>query len=97
MKRFMVLWIGAIMLAVVLGSTGGHAQEKVKPKLAKATVKTVSDTLPSSLDTFYPPKAKQPVFLFQMLGLGTSFSGIAADLIENGPQHAKADFDRFKA
>ena len=97
MKRFTFLWIGVIMLAIVLGSTAGQAQEKGKPKQVKGALKTVSGPLPSSLDTLYPPKAEQPIFLFQMLGLGTGYSGIAADLFENNPQHAKADFERFKA
>ena len=46
------------------------------------SISGASDTLPSSIDAFYLPKAKQPFFLFQMFGLGTSFSGIVADLIE---------------
>ena len=97
MKRFTSLWIGVIVLAIVLGSTAGQAQQKGKSKQARGTLKTVSGQIPSSLDAFYPPKAKQPIFLFGMLGLGTSFSSIAADLMENDPQHAKADFERLKA
>lgn len=58
---------------------------------------TAGTPLPGSLDGLYPPKAPQPVFLIGMLGLGTRFSGIAADLSENAPQNAKADFDQFKA
>jgi len=97
MRRFGFLWTGVITLAIVLGSTVGQAQEKGKPRHAKWTPKTVSGPLPSSLDTLYPPKAKQPIFLFAMLGLGTRFSGIVADLFENDPQRANADLERFKA
>jgi len=95
MKRFTVLWVG-VVLVIGLGSTTGQAEQKEKPKQAKASLKTVNDPLPSSLDTLYPPKVKQPVFLFNMLGLGTSFSAMAADLSEKSPQHAKADYERFK-
>lgn len=96
MKRFTSLWIGVITLAIVLGSAVGQAQEKAKPKQVKGSLKTVSAPLPGSLDTLYPPTAKQPIFLFGMLGLGTNFSGIVADLFEKGPQQAKATFDRFR-
>jgi cytochrome c5 len=97
MKRSTSLWIGVIVLAIVLGSVAGQAQEKEKPKHVKGSLKTVSGPLPSSLDTLYPPRANQPIFLIGMLGLDTPFSGIVADLLENAPQNAKADFDRFKA
>jgi hypothetical protein len=97
MKRFTLLWTGVIMLAILLGSTAGQAQEKQKPKQEKQALRTASVTTPSSLDTLYPPKAAQPLYLFSMLGLGTRFSAIVADLSENKPQDAVADFELFSA
>ena len=53
--------------------------------------------LPTSLDALYPPQAGQPIYLFEMLGLGTRFSGIVADLSENKLQEAVANFEMFNA
>lgn len=52
--------------------------------------------LPGTLDAFYPPAAGQPVYLFGMLGLGTSFSGIVADLMEDDLEGAKNSFEDFR-
>jgi hypothetical protein len=81
----------------VLGRILSAPQEKEKPKQGNVTPRIVIAPLPRSLDTLYPPKAKQPIFLFGMLEMGTRFMGIVADLIENEPQHAKADFEKFRA
>ncbi len=59
-------------------------------------LKTISISVPSSLDTLYPPKAAQPLYLFRMLELGTRFSAIAADLSEKKFHEAVASFELFK-
>jgi hypothetical protein len=96
MRRFVLLSTGFGIFSIILVLMSGRAEEK-SVKQAKETPKSISAKLPSSLDTFFPPKAQQPTFLFRMLGLSTSFSGIVADLLENDLQHAKANFERFKA
>ncbi len=53
--------------------------------------------LPSSLDSFYPPKAEQPYYLFEMLKLDTLFSGIAADVMEDELSGAIASFAEFES
>ncbi len=53
-------------------------------------------TLPSSLENLFPPKADEPVFLFMMLGMSTSFSGILVDLFENDVENALENFEKFK-
>ena len=52
--------------------------------------------LPGSLDAFYPPAADRPVFLFRMLELETSFSGIVVDLMEDDLDGAKRSFEDFR-
>jgi len=52
--------------------------------------------LPGTLDAFYPPAASQPVYLFRMLGLNTTFSGIVADLMEDDLDGAKGTFEEFR-
>ncbi len=54
------------------------------------------DFLPAVLADFYPPKATEPVFLFKMIGLAESFSGILSDLFENDLPNALANFQKFK-
>ena len=56
-----------------------------------------ANTLPSSLDNFYPPKNEQPIYLFKMMGMSTPFSGCFADLFENDFDNAMANFEKFKA
>jgi hypothetical protein len=100
MRRLRLLRMGLMVLAIVLESAVGQAQEMGKPKQAKGNVKTVSGPsgpLPSSLAALYPPKTKQPLLLVGMFELGTYFSGIVAELFESGLPAAKATFNRFKA
>jgi hypothetical protein len=96
MRRFGLLWIGVGIVAIVLVFTNGQAKKKERVKQEQET-KAMANVPPSSLDTLYPPKTGEPIYLFKMLGLGTCFSGIVADLVENELQHAKANFERFKA
>jgi hypothetical protein len=53
-------------------------------------------TLPAGLDVHYPPAADQPVYLFAMLGLGDSLSGIVVDLMEDDIEGARASFEEFR-
>ncbi len=55
-----------------------------------------SRSLPDSLTAFYPPSAGQPVYLFKMLGMDTSFSGIVVDLMEDDIEGARGSFEEFK-
>jgi len=80
----------------VLGFTSGQAQKKGEVKPREQDSKDLFAPLPRSLDNLFPPKADKPIFLLKHLGLGTRFSGIVANLIENEVQHAKANFERFK-
>lgn len=52
--------------------------------------------LPAALDKYYPPVAAQPVYLFKMLKLETSFSGIVVDLMEDDMEGARGSFADFQ-
>jgi hypothetical protein len=52
--------------------------------------------LPAGLDGYYPPVAAQPVYLFKMLSLETSFSGIVVDLMEDDIEGARGSFEDFQ-
>lgn len=69
------------------------------PKSTKAAGGAiVYQPLPSSLDALYPPIAPPPgTFLGGMLGMGTLFSGIVADLSVGNFANAETDFAQFKA
>jgi hypothetical protein len=51
---------------------------------------------PKGLEAYYPPKADGPVYLFRMLALEGTFSGIAAELAENDLEGARDLFKVFK-
>lgn len=92
MRRFTLLLLLNILTILIIGLEDTSSQSQ---KMQGA--KPIASPPPSSLDALYPPKAEQPIYLFRMLGLDTYFSGIVADLFENDPQHAKANFKTFKA
>lgn len=52
--------------------------------------------LPESLDAYYPPTTDRPVYLFKMLSLETSFSGIIVDLMEGDLDGAVESFWDFQ-
>jgi cytochrome c556 len=90
-RSALLLLVGVLtILTIGLGGTSSQSQ-KVEG------LKAIAFPPPSSLDSLYPPKAEQPIYLFRMLGLDTFFLGIVADLFENDLQHAKANFKKFKA
>ncbi len=98
MKRFSLLWIieiGILIIAIAVWLTTGQAQQNETSIQESKVQKAAVATLPSSLDTLFPPKAEQPLYLFKMLGLGKRFS--ATSLFENDPEHAKTNFEEFKA
>jgi cytochrome c556/catechol 2,3-dioxygenase-like lactoylglutathione lyase family enzyme len=91
MKRLPLLLIGILTFLVIALAFTSQEMEKSKEPAATAT------SLPSSLDALFPPKAEQPVFLFRMFGIGIPLTGIVSDLFENDFQHARANFEKFKA
>ena len=52
---------------------------------------------PKSLDKLYPPQAKAPVLLIEMINLATFFTSIGHDAQQNDWQNAQLGFDNFKA
>ncbi len=54
-------------------------------------------TVPPSLDSFYPPKAEQPLYLFNMLTMDHFFLGIAVDVMEGDLQGARDNFKEFNS
>jgi cytochrome c556 len=89
----------AILTILILGlaSSSSQAQKEEKSEQGKEILKNNSAPLPSSLDALYPPRAEQPIYLFKMMELGTSFTGIVVDLFEDDVQNAKANFEKFKS
>lgn len=75
-----------LVLAVCTGAGSLFGAEESGPAL----------TLPASLDAQYPPVAGQPLFLFKMIELETSFSGIAVDLQEGDLEGARSSFRDFE-
>ena len=55
------------------------------------------NALPASLDSFYPPKAGQPLYLLNMLAMDNLFLGIAVDVMEDDLQGARGNYEEFKS
>jgi hypothetical protein len=53
------------------------------------TTESETSRLPRTLDSLYPPAQPRPVYLFKMLDLEASFSGIVADLTEGDVEGAR--------
>jgi cytochrome c556 len=51
---------------------------------------------PAGLAAYYPPSAKEPVYLFTMHGLQESFAGIVVDLSEDDLAGARSAFAEFQ-
>lgn len=56
-----------------------------------------SSSLPKALDSFYPPKASEPVWLMRMYGMSMSFAGILSDLFEGDTANVLPNFNAFKS
>ena len=97
--RKLVLFVTVTGLAFVLIFGLGYSwSQSTKTQMSEKENLALNDyaSPPSSLDAFYPPQKKEPVYLFKMFELGTFFSGIIADLFENDLQNAKSNFEKCK-
>ncbi|MEE9504265.1 MAG: hypothetical protein V3V90_03985, partial [Thermodesulfobacteriota bacterium] len=95
MKRVVSLSIATLtILVIAIAFTSAQKQKTVS--LEQAHEKPTG-TMPSSLDAFYPPKAKQPIYLVKMLQLANPFAGIVIDLSEQDFQNVQVDFKMFKS
>ncbi len=82
-----VFWLSGILL---------RASDKDRPFFAYDGSQSVSSLPLSSLDPLYPPKAEQPIYLIRMFNLGSRFTGIAVDLMEEDWPNLGASFEKFK-
>jgi hypothetical protein len=90
-----VLLVGFLISVGVLASAIiPHAGAGTLPEATRDL--PAASILPESLNALYPPVANRPVFLLGMLKLETSFSGIAADLMEDDFDGARESFGDFR-
>lgn len=59
-------------------------------------LKEMAGPLPSSLDDYYPPKAKAPVYMLEMFALATPLEGIGTDLQESDMVGVTDNFNAFR-
>jgi cytochrome c556 len=97
MKKTAMVWIGITLLCLYFVTAPMFSSSKNDPIQPTPSRTAVAASLPSSLDAFFPPKAKEPIYLFRMLGLAAPMSGIIVDFMEKEPQNAIANFEKFKA
>ena len=89
MRKATIALVGVLALASI-----AHAGADGRP--GESPRGTATRQLPGTLDAFYPPAAKGPVYLFRMLELETSFSGIIVDLMEEDLDGARGSFRDFQ-
>jgi cytochrome c556 len=85
---FLIL-VGFLAFAII-----PHAGAGTLPEARRGV--PAASILPESLDALYPPVSNRPAFLLKMLELETSFSGIAADLMEDDFDGARESFGDFR-
>lgn len=88
MKRQVIvasILLGSLALWALATQPGGSAAEP-----------PASGTLPASLHEHYPPKAKGPMWLVAMIGMGTSFSGMVTDFAEGDAANAAQGYEDFR-
>jgi len=90
MRKTAIVSVGLLAL-VSIAHAGTAGRPGGTPRV------TATSQLPGTLDAFYPPAADGPVYLFKMLGLETSFSGIIVDLMEDDLDGARGSFREFQA
>ena len=89
-----------VLILVFFGMTILSVSLPSQPKERSADGPIVmgqTESLPASLENFYPPKAQAPVYLLKMIGLAESLGGFMGDLFENDDTNAPGSFQEFKA
>jgi len=81
----MVLAVGVVFLI----AQGQHNESEIASE--------ASAMLPYALDSLYPPVAKSPVYLEEMVSLSNSFAAIMIDFQANDNANAMKHFEEFKA
>ena len=89
MRKATAVLVGILALV----STAHAAGDRLPGGLGRTPA---TNPFPRSLDAFYPPVADRPVYLFGMLGMDTSFSGIVVDLMEDDLDGARGSFEDFQ-
>jgi len=88
-----------MVLGIIVFALSGsllQASEKDKTFNAPKGSSLSFNLPPSSLDSLYPPQAKQPVYLMKMLDLAGLFTGIIVDLMEGDLPNVGPSFEKFK-
>jgi cytochrome c556 len=89
---FLVLGISAFLIVGLYGIYIAEASEEEEHEAFEL------EPIPKkSLDKLYPPQAKAPVLLLEMLKLAKFFTSIGYDAVQNDWANAQAGFDNFKA
>lgn len=95
-KRIVYLIVLCFMVFAFLGNTfQTSANDKTISARGDSTLS--ADLPPDSLDSLYPPKAQQPLYLLWMFDLDSHFTGLLVDLEEEDLANAGESYKAFKA
>ena len=86
-----------LFMVMLAGCSDFHTHEIEILKQKNADLNELAAPPPASLDSLFPPIAKYPVYLEEMLKLDGPFAGIGIDLSENDFENVTKDFNSFKA
>ena len=95
-KRTLVILSFFLAVAFALASTQRLTSGKDKSATAHMSSVSSFNLPPSSLDAFYPPKAKEPIYLNRMFGLNERMMGIVIDLMEEDIANVGPSFEKLK-
>ncbi len=97
MKKGTMVYVG-IFLAVAFGLLASQLLTSAKDDTPAGRSYSVPDSspLPISLDSLYPPTAKEPVYLIRMFGLNERLAGVLLDLMEEDLTNVEPGFEQFK-
>lgn len=97
MKKQTIVILGVFLVSVFgLSSTQLLTMEKDKTATEHKSSVSSFNLPPSSLDAFYPPKSKEPIYLIRMFGLNEKMMGIVIDLMEEDIANVGPNFEKFK-
>ncbi len=85
------------LLLIVQGCYEAELAELEKLRVENTELKAQIAPPPASLDQFFPPKAKAPVFLMAMYDMAMPMTAIFVNAMEGDMENVMPAFDKFKA
>ncbi len=87
--------VASVALTIALAGSAVETTGQQEATRDTAAQTVASHRLPATLDSLYPPQAKQPEYLIRMVDLGVRLSGVAVDLATDDAGNVASSFSAF--